>query len=155
MFCWLSHILNLAICITLSMHVKSFQLCPTLCDPMDCSLPGSHVHWILQARILEWVAMLSFRGPSWPRVWTLVSFVFSIVQRVLYLYEFLNFGYLVHLYLINYQYICIHINHLNICFIAFLSLSTFFQYLLLASFVLINIFIINYLAPPLISFTCY
>ena len=31
------------------------QLCPTLCDPMNCSLPGSSVHWILQARILEWV----------------------------------------------------------------------------------------------------
>ena len=34
------------------------QLCPTLCDPMDCSPPGSSVHGILQARILEWVAIL-------------------------------------------------------------------------------------------------
>ena len=33
------------------------QSCPALCDPMDCSLPGSSVHEILQARILEWVAM--------------------------------------------------------------------------------------------------
>ena len=33
------------------------QLCPTLCNPMDCSLPGSSVHGILQARILEWVAI--------------------------------------------------------------------------------------------------
>ena len=33
------------------------QLCPTLCDPMNCSLPGSSVHGILQARILEWVAI--------------------------------------------------------------------------------------------------
>ena len=33
------------------------QLCSTLCDPMDCSLPGSSVHGILQARILEWVAI--------------------------------------------------------------------------------------------------
>ena len=33
------------------------QLCPTLCDPLDCSLPGSSVHGILQARILEWVAI--------------------------------------------------------------------------------------------------
>ena len=32
------------------------QSCPTLCDPVDCSLPGSSVHGILQARILEWVA---------------------------------------------------------------------------------------------------
>ena len=37
------------------MHAKSFQLCPTLCDPVDCSLPGSSVHGILQAKILEWV----------------------------------------------------------------------------------------------------
>ena len=33
------------------------QLCPTLCDPMDCSLPGSSVHGISQARILEWVVI--------------------------------------------------------------------------------------------------
>ena len=33
------------------------QLCPTLCDPMDCSPPGSSVHGILQARILEWIAI--------------------------------------------------------------------------------------------------
>ena len=37
------------------------QLCPTLCDPKDCSLPGSSVHGILQARILEWVATTLFR----------------------------------------------------------------------------------------------
>ena len=33
------------------------QSCPTLCDPMDCSLPGSSLHGILQARVLEWVAI--------------------------------------------------------------------------------------------------
>ena len=38
------------------MHAKSFHSCPTLCNPMDCSPPGSSVHGILQARILEWVA---------------------------------------------------------------------------------------------------
>ena len=43
------------------------QLCPTLCDPMDCSPPGSCVHGILQARILEWVAVSSSRGSSPPR----------------------------------------------------------------------------------------
>ena len=36
---------------------KSLQSCPTLCDPMDCSLPGLSVHGILQARTLEWVAI--------------------------------------------------------------------------------------------------
>ena len=43
------------------------MLCLTLCDPLDRSLPGSSVHGILQARILEWVAMPSFRGSSQPR----------------------------------------------------------------------------------------
>ena len=38
------------------------QLCPTLCDPMDGSPPGSSVHEILQARILEWVAISSLQG---------------------------------------------------------------------------------------------
>ena len=40
------------------------QLCLVLCEPMDCSLPRSSVHGILQARTLEWVAMLSSRGSS-------------------------------------------------------------------------------------------
>ena len=40
------------------------QLCPTLCNPMDCSLPGSSVHGIFQARILEWVAICLSRGSS-------------------------------------------------------------------------------------------
>ena len=39
------------------MRVKFFQSCPTLCNPMDCSPPGFSVHRIIQARILEWVAM--------------------------------------------------------------------------------------------------
>ena len=43
-------------------HAKLLQLDPTLCDPVDCSPPGSSVHGILQARILEWVAMPSSRG---------------------------------------------------------------------------------------------
>ena len=46
---------------------------PTLCDPMDRSPPGSSVHGIPQARILEWVAMHFSRGSSQPRDWTLVS----------------------------------------------------------------------------------
>ena len=50
------------------MHAQLRQSCPTLCDSMDCSLLGSSVHEILQARILEWVAMPSSRGSSWPMV---------------------------------------------------------------------------------------
>ena len=44
---------------------KSLQLCPTLCDPMDCSLLGSSVHGISQARILEWVASFLLQGIFW------------------------------------------------------------------------------------------
>ena len=49
------------------------QSCPALCDPMDCSLPGSAVRGILQARILEWVAISFSRGSSQPRDQTWVS----------------------------------------------------------------------------------
>ena len=52
---------------TMLMHVRSFQSCPTICDLMDCSLPGSSIHGILQTRILEWVAISSCRGSSQPR----------------------------------------------------------------------------------------
>ena len=51
------------------------QLRPTLCDPMDCSPPGSSVRGILQAGIVGWVAMPSSRGSSWPRDWSWVHWV--------------------------------------------------------------------------------
>ena len=49
------------------------QSYPTLCDPMDCSLPGSSIHGIFQARILEWVAISFSRRSFQPRDWTHVS----------------------------------------------------------------------------------
>ena len=49
------------------------QSCPTFCDPMDCSLPGSSVYGIFQARVLEWVAISFSRGSSWPRDRTRIS----------------------------------------------------------------------------------
>ena len=49
------------------------QLCPTLCDPKDCSPPDSSVHKILQTRILEWAAIPFSRGSSRPRDWAQVS----------------------------------------------------------------------------------
>ena len=55
------------------LHAKLLQLCLTLCDPMNCSLPGSSVHRILLARILDWVVILSSRGSSPPRDQTKVS----------------------------------------------------------------------------------
>ena len=52
---------------------QSLQSCTTLCDPIDDSLPGSSDHGILQARILEWVAMPSSMGSSQPRDQTCMS----------------------------------------------------------------------------------
>ena len=54
-------------------HAKWLQSCPALCDPIDCSPPGSSVHGILQARILESVAISFSRGSSQPRDQTCVS----------------------------------------------------------------------------------
>ena len=63
---------------------KPLQLCLTLRDPMNYSLPCSSVHGILQARTLEWVAMPSSRGSSQPRDQTHVSFISCIGRQVLY-----------------------------------------------------------------------
>ena len=51
------------------------QLCPTHCEPMDCSLPGFSVHGIFQASIPEWVAFSFSRGSSWPRYQTQFSHI--------------------------------------------------------------------------------
>ena len=59
---------------------KLLQLCLTLCNPMDTSPPGSSVHRILQARILEWVVISYSRGSSWPRDHTHVPWV-SYIDR--------------------------------------------------------------------------
>ena len=55
--------------------------CPTLCSPIDCSLQGSSVHGIFQARILEWVAISFSRRSSQPRDWT---HIFCIGKWILY-----------------------------------------------------------------------
>ena len=65
------------------------QSCPALCDPTDCSPPGSTVHGILQAGILEWIAILFSRGSSQPKDRTWVScigarfFTFEATREVL------------------------------------------------------------------------
>ena len=66
------------------MRAESLQLCPTLCNPLDCSPPGSSVHGILQAKILEWVAFPLFRGSSWLRDPAHISHVSCIGRQVLY-----------------------------------------------------------------------
>ena len=60
------------------------QWCPTLCNPMGCSRPGSSVCGILQARILGWVAMPSSRGSSQLRDWTNICYIFCIGRQIFY-----------------------------------------------------------------------
>ena len=66
------------------MCANLLQWCLTLCSPMDCSPPGSSIHGIFQARILERVAVPSSRGSSQPRDRTHISYVSCIGRRVLY-----------------------------------------------------------------------
>ena len=54
------------VCVYMRLCAQSLQSCPTLYNPRDCSPPGSSVHGVLQARILEWVARPSSRRPSDP-----------------------------------------------------------------------------------------
>ena len=61
------------------------QSCPTLCDPLDCSPPGSSVHGISQARIQEWVAIFSSKGSSRPRDRTHISCISYTAGGFLYL----------------------------------------------------------------------
>ena len=63
--------LSCRVCVCVCVLVTELYL--TLCDPMDCSPPGSSIHGTLQVRILEWVAIPFSRGSSWPRDQTLVS----------------------------------------------------------------------------------
>ena len=70
---------------TKRVYVKLFQSYLTLCNPMDCSLPGSSVCGILQAKILEWVAMPFSRGFSLPRDQTYISYVPCIGRQVFFL----------------------------------------------------------------------
>ena len=60
---------------------------PICCDTRDCNPPGSSVHRISQARILEWVAISSSRGSSWPRNQTCVSCIFCIDRQILFTTE--------------------------------------------------------------------
>ena len=64
-----------------SLKVLLTQLCPILCDPVDCSPPGSSVHGILHARILKWVAISYSRGSSQPRDQTHISCISCIAGR--------------------------------------------------------------------------
>ena len=74
---------GVCVCVCVGVCVCSVvQLCLTLCDPVGCSLPGSSVHRISQARILKWVIMLSSRGSSRPRDQTCVSYVSCVAGGI-------------------------------------------------------------------------
>ena len=60
-------------------HLAHAKSCPTLCNVMGCSLPGSSVHGVFQARILEWVAISLSRGSSWTRDWTCISSISRLI----------------------------------------------------------------------------
>ena len=72
------------VCVCVCVCARSLQLCLNLCDPMDRSPPGSSVHGILQARILEWVAISFSRGSLGPRDRTHISYVSCTGRWVLY-----------------------------------------------------------------------
>ena len=68
--------------IRICMHPKSLQLCPALCDPVDCGPLGSSLHGILQARILVWIAIPSSRDFTDPGIQS--SYVSCVGRQVLY-----------------------------------------------------------------------
>ena len=70
--------------VNVRVNAKSLHSCPSLCDPVDHSPPGSSVHGIFQAGILEWVAIPSSRGSSRPRDRTHISYDFCTGRQVLY-----------------------------------------------------------------------
>ena len=61
----LFHVRYYLLSVLVGLLAESLQLCPTLCDPLDCCLPGSSVPGILQARILGWIALPSSRQEYW------------------------------------------------------------------------------------------
>ena len=110
------------------MSTKSLQPCLSLCNPKDCSPPGSSVHGILQAKILEWVAIPSSRGSSWPRDRTHFSYISCTGRQILYHQHHLGNPYIIYTYVIRTHTIymlytcviyargtCIYIYNVHIC----------------------------------------
>ena len=77
-----SHIQLTSKCVC--MCAKSLHSCLTLCIPMDCGPSGSSIRRILQAKMMEWVALPSSRRSSWPRDQTCISYISYIGRWVLY-----------------------------------------------------------------------
>ena len=77
----------MCVCVCVCVHVcvhSVTQWCWSLCHAMDNSPPGSSVYWMSQARILEWIAISSSRGSSWPRDQTCISCVYSTGKWILH-----------------------------------------------------------------------
>ena len=74
----------LCVCARACVCVSVAQRCLTFCSPMDCSPPGSSVHGILQARILDWVAISSCRGASRSKNRTHMSYGSCAGRQILY-----------------------------------------------------------------------
>ena len=78
---WQSQVLR-TLCLT-TVRAKLLQSCLTLCDPVNCSPPGSSLHGILHVRLLKWVAISSSRESSQPRDQTSISYVSYLGRQVL------------------------------------------------------------------------
>ena len=76
--------LGSSICFSVSKVSEVSQSCLTLCDPLDCNRPGFSISGILQARILEWVAITSFKGSSLPMDQTYISYISCILGKLFY-----------------------------------------------------------------------
>ena len=76
--------IRVCVCVCVCACAQSTHSCLTLCDPVDCSLPGCSVHGIFQAGILQWVAISYSRGFSQPRDWRCISYVSCIGRQILY-----------------------------------------------------------------------
>ena len=119
-------------------HVCSVaQLCQTLCNLMDCSPPGSSVHEIFQARILGWVAIFYFRGPSWPGDWIDISCLPSISWRILYPYATWHLGRHTYAYLFSNFVFSTWLTRFK--FIFFLSICHTILFAALIAYLVINL----------------
>ena len=86
------------------------------CNPIDCSPPGSPVHRILQAKILEWVAISFSRGSSWPRNWTQVSCIadrFWTNWATREAFSFISYSYWILFPLFTKNFYSLQLGHIN------------------------------------------
>ena len=104
----------------IGLHAPLLQSCPTACNSMDHSPPGSSVHRIFQGSTLEWGGMPSSKGSSQPRDWTCFSYVSCTGRRdslpLSYLLGKLYDIGLLDLFFISANWGTLHANHVNNCF---------------------------------------